>query len=192
MLYIYQAQIAHAVSFNYGAKHNLRELPFAKLHCEKLGIGHQIIELPFVGQHFNSSLLQSGGELPHGHYEDGSMRSTVVPFRNGIMLSVAAGLAESLNLESVWLANHFGDRAIYPDCRHEFVSAMSQAIEVGTYARIKLVAPFTFLSKAQIVQRGLAAGVDYNLTWSCYQGAEKPCGKCGTCIERAEALAAQS
>ena len=190
MLYLYRAEIGQALSFDYGAKHNKREIPFAQLHCEKLGIPHRVLELPFVGANFDSSLLQGGLKIPQGHYQDESMRSTVVPFRNGILLAIAAGLAESLKLNSVWLANHYGDRAIYPDCRHEFVAAMGQAIEAGTYARIELRAPFTFMTKAQIVRDGNRAGVDYSLTWSCYEGGAEPCGKCGTCLERAEALAA--
>ncbi len=189
MLYLYSDQIAHGLSFDYGAKHNKREIPFAKFHCERLGIPHRVIELDFISKYFESTLLQKGGKVPHGHYQDDNMRSTVVPFRNGIMLSIATGMCESLGLQSVWLANHFGDRSVYPDCRHEFVSAMSQAIELGTYARISLVTPFTFMTKAQIVERGRKAGVDYELTWSCYEGGETPCCKCGTCLERAEALA---
>lgn len=192
MLYLYKDEIAQALSFDYGAKHNRREIPCARLHCDKLGIPHRLLDLPFVGAAFNSTLLQGGAEIPLGHYQDESMRSTVVPFRNGIFLAVAGGLAESLGLNSVWLANHFGDRAIYPDCRQEFVSAMDQALQVGTYSRIRLVAPFTFMTKAQIIKRGLEAGVDYSRTWSCYQGGAEPCGKCGTCLERAEAFAAQS
>ena len=118
------------------------------------------------------------------------MRSTVVPFRNGIMLSVAAGLAESRGLHAVMLANHHGDHAIYPDCREGFVKAMASAIAEGTYERIELRAPYTNLTKADICRRGAAIGVDYSLTYSCYKGGEKHCGRCGTCIERREAMIA--
>jgi 7-cyano-7-deazaguanine synthase len=116
------------------------------------------------------------------------MKRTVVPFRNGIMLAIAAGLAESLEAQSVMLGNHAGDHAIYPDCRAGFVQAMSRAMELGTYARIQLVTPFLTLTKAQIAERGKVLTVPYELTWSCYKGGEKHCGKCGTCVERIEAF----
>ncbi|MDE6359174.1 MAG: 7-cyano-7-deazaguanine synthase, partial [Duncaniella sp.] len=119
-----------------------------------------------------------------------NMRSPVVPFRNGIMLAAAAGMAESLGLKAVMLANHSGDHDIYPDCRPEFVEAMGRAISAGTYENIELIAPYTNVSKADIARRGKELGVDYSLTYSCYKGGEKHCGKCATCIERAEALAA--
>ena len=117
------------------------------------------------------------------------MRSTVVPFRNGIMLAVAAGLAESRGLDGVMIANHSGDHAIYPDCRPEFIRSMGAAIADGTYEHLELFAPYTSYSKGEIALRGKNLGVDYSLTYSCYKGGEKHCGKCGTCIERAEALA---
>jgi 7-cyano-7-deazaguanine synthase len=116
------------------------------------------------------------------------MRSTVVPFRNGIMLAVAAGLAESRGLKAVMMANHAGDHAIYPDCRPGFAKAMSQAIEEGTYDHIPLIAPYTYLNKAQIVERGAQYGVDFANTYSCYRGGEHHCGTCGTCVERREAF----
>jgi 7-cyano-7-deazaguanine synthase len=116
------------------------------------------------------------------------MRSTVVPFRNGIMLSVAAGLAESEDLHYVMMANHAGDHAIYPDCRPEFVQALSKAIRVGTYEGIEILAPYTNITKADIAKKGKALGIDYSETWSCYKGEEYHCGRCGTCEERKEAF----
>ena len=188
MLYEYKERIAIAVTFNYGSKHNEKEIAFAKMHCERLGIKHVIIPLDFMQQYFKSSLLIGGEEIPEGHYQDDNMKSTVVPFRNGIMLSIAAGLAESNGLKHVMLANHAGDHAIYPDCRAEFVTAMSAAIANGTYDGITLFAPYTDITKTDIVRRGAAIGIDYAETWSCYKGGEKHCGKCGTCTERKESF----
>lgn len=188
MLYDYKDSIALAVTFNYGSKHNEREIAFARLHCERLGIMHIIIPLDFMQQYFKSSLLIGGEDIPEGHYDDDNMKSTVVPFRNGIMLAIAAGLAESNGLKHVMLANHSGDHAIYPDCRPGFVSAMSDAIANGTYDGIDISAPYTNITKTDIARRGAVLGLDYSETWSCYKGGEKHCGKCGTCTERREAL----
>lgn len=188
LLYEYKDSIAIALSFDYGSKHNAKEIAFAKLHCEKLGIHHIIIPLDFMQKYFVSSLLVGGEDIPEGNYDDENMKSTVVPFRNGIMLAIAAGLAESNGLKNVMMANHGGDHAIYPDCRPEFVSAMSDAITAGTYEGLKILAPYTNITKTDIAVRGKRLGVDYALTWSCYKGGDKHCGKCGTCTERIEAL----
>ena len=189
LLYDYADRIALAVSFDYGSNHNAREIPFARLHCERLGIEHLVIPLSFMQQYFHSSLLDGADAIPEGHYEDANMRSTVVPFRNGIMLSVAVGMAESRGLHHVMMANHGGDHAIYPDCRAEFVSAFDQAARAGTYIGVSLLAPYTQLTKADIARRGQQLGIDYAETWSCYKGGDKHCGRCGTCVERREALA---
>lgn len=189
MLHEYRDSIAAAVTFQYGSNHNMREARCARINCEMLGIEWIEIDLSFMARHFNSSLLQGADAIPEGHYEDGNMRSTVVPFRNGIMLAVAAGLAESRGLHGVMIANHSGDHAIYPDCRPEFIRSMGAAIADGTYEHLELFAPYTSYSKGEIALRGKNLGVDYSLTYSCYKGGEKHCGKCGTCIERAEALA---
>ncbi len=188
LLYEYQERIALAVSFHYGSNHNDKEIPFAQYHCEKLGIKHVTIPLSFMKAYFKSSLLEGADAIPEGNYDDENMKSTVVPFRNGIMLAIAAGLAESNGLKHVMMANHSGDHTIYPDCRPEFADAMSQAIAAGTYDGITLVTPYTHISKTDIVKRGKDLGVDYTQTWSCYKGGEKHCGKCGTCMERKEAL----
>ncbi len=180
--------IAFAVTFDYGSRHNAREIECARQNCEILGVEHLVIPLEFMGKYFKSSLLIGGDDIPEGHYTNESMKSTVVPFRNGIMLAIAAGLAESRGLKKVMLANHSGDHAIYPDCRPGFVDAMSKAIEEGTYEGIVIDAPYTNISKSDIARIGKRIGVDYTLTYSCYKGGEKHCGKCGTCIERAEAL----
>ena len=188
MLYEYRERIAMAVSFHYGSNHNDRELAFAKLHCERLGIQHLIIPLDFIGRYFNSSLLAGADAIPEGHYNDDNMRSTVVPFRNGIMLAVAAGLAENNGLQYVMIANHAGDHTIYPDCRPEFISAMDAAISNGTYNNARILAPYTNITKADIARRGKLLKIDYAETWSCYKGGKVHCGKCGTCVERREAL----
>lgn len=188
LLHERKEQIALAVTFDYGSKHNAREIECARKNCEMLGIEHLVIPLEFMGRYFKSSLLIGGEDIPEGHYEDDNMKSTVVPFRNGIMLSIAAGLAESRGLKKVMLANHGGDHAIYPDCRPGFVSAMGEAIRQGTYEGIVIDAPYTDITKSDIARIGKKIGVDYSLTYSCYKGGEKHCGKCGTCVERMEAL----
>lgn len=180
--------IALAVTFDYGSRHNAREIECARKNCEMLGVEHLVIPLEFMGQYFKSSLLIGGEDIPEGHYTDENMKSTVVPFRNGIMLAIAAGLAESRGLKMVMLANHSGDHAIYPDCRPGFVNAMSRAISEGTYEGVQIDAPYTNISKTDIARIGKRLGVDYRLTYSCYKGGEKHCGKCGTCVEREEAL----
>ena len=115
LLYDKKDEIALGISFDYGSNHNAREIPFAKMHCERLGIEHIIIPLDFMRQYFKSSLLQGADAIPEGHYADANMKSTVVPFRNGIMLAIAVGIAESRNLTKVLIANHGGDHTIYPD-----------------------------------------------------------------------------
>lgn len=181
-------EVTDALSFDYGSKHNHREIPFARHHADKLGIRHTVIPLGFIGEHFASDLLQSGGDIPDGHYEEASMKRTVVPFRNGIMLSIAAGFAESRGSSGLVIAAHSGDHAIYPDCREPFMQAMSDAIRLGTYAELSVLRPFIALTKADIAARGAALGIDFTETWSCYKGGDLHCGTCGTCVERREAF----
>lgn len=188
LLYEYREDIALAVSFDYGSKHNEREIEYARKNCRKLGIEHLVIPLEFMQKYFRSSLLKGGEDIPEGSYDDSNMQSTVVPFRNGIMLAIAAGLAESRGLDAIMMANHGGDHAIYPDCRPEFVDAFGKAVEAGTYNGVKLLSPYCDITKRDIALRGKALGIDYSLTYSCYKGGEKHCGKCGTCTERKEAL----
>ena len=139
-------------------------------------------------QYFKSSLLEGAEAIPEGDYDEDNMKSTVVPFRNGIMLSIAIGIAESHQLPFVMMANHGGDHTIYPDCRPEFVAAISKAAETGTFVGVKILAPYTNITKSDIAKHGKKLGIDYNETWSCYKGGDKHCGKCGTCCERREAL----
>jgi len=173
-----QHDVCAVLSFDYGSKHNACEIPFAAEQAKLAGAPHTVIPLDFIGEYFKSDLLKSGGEIPEGHYADENMRRTVVPFRNGIMLAVAGGFAET----------HGGDHTIYPDCREDFMRAFGNALRFGTYAAIQLLRPFIEMTKAQIVNEGGRLGVDYARTWSCYKGGKIHCGKCGTCVERREAF----
>lgn len=189
LLHAERDRIALAVTFDYGSNHNAAETACARRQCEILGIEHLVIPLDFMSRYFESSLLSGAEDIPEGNYDDENMRSTVVPFRNGIILSIACGLAESRGLKHVLIANHGGDHAIYPDCRPEFVKAMGEAMRAGTYDGVDIIAPFTLISKGEIVKKGVELGVDYSATYSCYRGGEKHCGTCGTCRERMEAFA---
>lgn len=181
-------EVVAGVSFDYGSKHNHRELPFAAEHCQALGIEHQVVKLGFMDELFKSDLLKSGGEIPEGHYEAENMKQTVVPFRNGIMLSIAAGYAESIEAEGLVIAAHSGDHTIYPDCRETFMAPMAEAISAGTCVDLQVLRPFIALRKEDIAVRGSILEVDFSRTWSCYKGGELHCGICGTCVERKEAF----
>ena len=181
-------EVVAALSFDYGSKHNAREIAFARLHAERAGVSHHTIPLGFVDEHFSSDLLKSGGEIPDGHYAEDNMKRTVVPFRNAIMLSIACGFAESAGAKGLVIAAHSGDHAIYPDCREPFMQAMATAMKEGTYEQIELLRPFIATDKAGIAKRGAELGVDFAETWSCYKGGEIHCGTCGTCVERREAF----
>ena len=181
-------EVVGAVSFNYGSKHNHKEIPCAKYHCDQHGIPHQVIHMDFVAELFHSSLLKGGEDIPEGHYADAVMKKTVVPFRNGIMLSIACGYAESIGAQGVVIAAHSGDHAIYPDCRNDFMQAMGAAMRAGTYEGIELLSPFVDIDKTEIAKIGHALGVDFAHTWSCYKGDDTHCGVCGTCYERKEAF----
>uniref|UniRef100_A0AB33JIZ7 7-cyano-7-deazaguanine synthase n=4 Tax=unclassified Prevotella TaxID=2638335 RepID=A0AB33JIZ7_9BACT len=188
LLYDKKNEIALGISFDYGSNHNAKEIPFAKMHCQRLGIKHITIKLDFMHQYFKSSLLEGSNAIPEGHYADDNMKSTVVPFRNGIMLSIAIGIAESHHLTKVLMANHGGDHTIYPDCRPEFIDSINSAANTGTFINVSVIAPYTNITKGDIANIGKQLGLDYSETWSCYKGGETHCGKCGTCIERQEAL----
>lgn len=177
-----------AITFDYGSKHNDRERAAAEELARRLGISHTLVGLPFVNELFKSDLLRSGGDIPEGHYEDSSMRSTVVPFRNGVMLSIAVGYSESVGAKTVLYAAHAGDHAIYPDCRPAFLDAISQAARAGTYIGVEIKDPFIGLHKKDIVLLGKALSVPFEATYSCYNGGDLHCGRCGTCVERREAF----
>ena len=189
LLYDKKDEIALGISFDYGSNHNAKEIPFAEMHCRRLGIKHITINLDFMHRYFKSSLLEGAEAIPEGHYADDNMKSTVVPFRNGIMLSIAIGIAESNNLKKVLIANHSGDHTIYPDCRPKFIKAIDAAAYAGTFVNTHVEAPYTNITKGDIARIGKKLGLDYTETWSCYKGGDKHCGKCGTCVERKEALA---
>ncbi len=173
------------VNFNYGSRHNKQE----RARARKLipGLLEIDIDLTFL----SSSLILGGPPIPHGHYAEESMRSTVIPFRNGIMLAYAVAIAENLHGDAVALGSHVGDHAIYPDCRPRFTAAFNLAAEKGTYQGIQVLSPFNELSKGQIVIVGRDLGIEKIMTqtWTCYEGQEIHCGLCGACIERKEAFA---
>ena len=189
---LYEAAALHEVvaglSFDYGAKHNHREIPFAALHCRQLDVRHEIIRLGFVGEYFHSALLQKGAAIPDTHYEAPAMKQTIVPFRNGIFLATAAGFAESVGASAIVIAAHAGDHAIFSDCRSEFMDAMSATIRLGTDSGVEILRPYIRFSKAEIVQRGCGLGVNLGETCTCYKGGEQHCGTCGACVERREAF----
>ena len=188
MLYEYRDQIALAITFDYGSTQNGRERQCAITHCQRLGIRHIVVRLDFMQRYFKSALLEGPEAIPDGNYDDENMKSTVVPFRNGIMLAIACGIAESNGLHRVLIANHAGDHSIYPDCTSPFIEAMSVAMQAGTYEHVEVFAPYTHISKTDIARRGTALGLDYSETYSCYNGGENHCGTCGTCTERRQAL----
>lgn len=188
LLYKYRKEIGLAVSFSYGARQDEEQLNCARWNCAKLGVRHIIIPLDFMGKYFKSSILKGGEDVPHGSYDSENMKSTVVPFRNGIMLSIAVGIAESNGFDTVLIANHSGDHAIYPDCRPEFIEAIDKAAKEGTYVGVRVVSPFCDMTKRQVALLGKEIGVPFEHTYSCYEGRPKHCGVCGTCVERKEAL----
>lgn len=179
-----------AMSFDYGSKHNAIELPLAKKNCEKLGVEHRLVNLREIFSQFKSNLLQGGEAIPIGHYEQANMKQTIVPFRNGILLSCAVGLAESIGADTVFYGAHGGDHFIYEDCRPEFVRTFSLAAELGTMNKIQIAAPYSHLTKVEILQIGANLGIDYSMTHTCYAPNEKgeSCGRCGSCQERLTAF----
>ena len=184
----HQGYEIRALSFNYGQRHK-KELDYAAKSCSVLKVDHKIVDLSAITPLISNSALTGNVDVPEGHYEDESMKVTVVPNRNSIMLAIAVGWAENLKYQSVSIANHAGDHAIYPDCRPEFITAFSLAEQLGTYNKIRINAPYADLTKGQIAGIGLDFGIDFEKdTWSCYKGEKKHCGKCGTCVERGLAL----
>lgn len=177
-----------AVGVNYGQKH-FRELEAAKQICQSRGVRYQVADLRTLSVFFSGSALTSSGiEVPAGHYTDVSMKQTVVPNRNMILVSIAAAWALSEKADTVAYAAHSGDHTIYPDCRPEFVEALSNSLLLADWNPLRLEAPFVNMTKAEICHRGAELGVPFALTWSCYRGGERHCGTCGTCVERREAF----
>ena len=183
-----QYETIHALTFDYGSKHAKREIAKAKALANKYGAVFKKIKLPFISSLFSSSLLETGPDIPDGPYRTESMSSTVVPFRNGILLSIAVGYAENHKIEHVLIASHKGDHPVYPECRVSFNKAMAEAAFEGTYTKVKILALFEGLDKKQIAQKGRSLGFDFTMTWSCYKGLDLHCGRCATCLERKAAL----
>lgn len=178
-----------ALSFDYGQRHS-KELAYAEAFARSLGVRHEVADLRGIRHLIGSSSQTSPNiAVPEGHYAEESMKLTVVPNRNMIMLSVAIGFAVSLRYNAVSYGAHAGDHAIYPDCRPEFVAAMNQVAALCDWHRVELRAPFLGYSKADIVTLGASLGVPFADTWSCYKGGAVHCGRCGTCVERHEAFA---
>jgi 7-cyano-7-deazaguanine synthase len=177
-----------ALSVNYGQRH-IKELDCAKSLCNQLNVEHHVADLTALNPLLSGSSLTSPHvQVPEGHYEDESMKATVVPNRNMILLSIATGWAMSTGASSVSYAAHSGDRAIYPDCREEFADAMNSVMEIAGWDKVSLNRPFSSLNKADIVKLGDELGVPFEQTWSCYKGGQVHCGVCGTCVERREAF----
>ena len=177
-----------ALQFDYGSKHTEMERAAAQRLCQENGVELIELSLPFIQESFQSSLLKGGEALPHGEYERNNMKSTVVPFRNGILLSIAIGIAESRGIREVAYGAHAGDHEIYPDCRPQFFNKFAEVAKLGTYAEISLTAPLLNLTKGEIVKLGSELGVPFERTYSCYAGGERHCGECGTCVERKRAF----
>ena len=177
-----------AVSFDYGSRHNHRELPMAEAICRGLDVSHRIVSLAFIKDIFKSALLCSGDPIPDGPYDVSTMKQTVVPFRNAILMSIAAGYAESVGASEIVLASHGGDHAIYPDCRPAFNQAFAEAVRLGTDNKVSVRFPYQNLDKRDIADLGRRLGVDFTRTWTCYKGGEHHCGVCGACTERRYAL----
>lgn len=177
----------YALSFDYGQKH-VKELECAAKVCESLNVPHKIIDITAINQLLAGSSLTDDIDIPEGHYEDDNMKSTVVPNRNMILLSLAVGYAVSVEASQVYYGAHSGDHAIYPDCRPEFVEKMNDVCQIANYEPVEIYSPYLHVSKIDILTDGLNMGLDYSDTWTCYNGREKACGKCGACQERLEAF----
>lgn len=186
-----QGRTVHALSFNYGQRH-VRELDCARSVCAELGIDHRLVDITSIHQLLQGSSLTGEEPVPEGHYADTSMKSTVVPNRNMILLSLAVGQAVSIGAGEVWYGAHGGDHAIYPDCRPEFVEQMNKVCQVANYEPVSIVAPFLHADKSEILEQGLEMNLDYSRTWTCYNGRDRACGRCGSCVERLEAFAAHN
>ena len=186
---MHQGNIVQCVSFHYGQRHK-KELSYAYKEAKRLDLRYDLVDLNALGAHLTGSALTDDTvPMPEGHYAADNMKLTVVPGRNTIMLSIAMGLAEARGCTHVYYGAHAGDHHIYPDCRPSFFDAMQDVYHEATEGRVRLSAPFLYLTKTSILTTGLAMGLDYGSTWTCYAGGDKPCGKCGSCSERAEAFA---
>ncbi|MFD2095591.1 7-cyano-7-deazaguanine synthase QueC [Corallincola platygyrae] len=177
----------YALSFDYGQRH-VKELEVAAAVCKELNVPHKVVDISAINSLIGGSSLTDDIEVPEGHYEEESMKSTVVPNRNMILLSLAVGYAVSLKAGKVFYGAHSGDHAIYPDCRPEFVLKMNEVAKIANYEEVEIFSPYLNESKIDILTDGLKMSLDYSKTWTCYNGREKACGKCGACVERLEAF----
>ncbi|BCM17767.1 7-cyano-7-deazaguanine synthase QueC [Mesorhizobium sp. J8] len=184
-----EQELAGLLSFDYGQRHR-KELGFAALCAERLRVPHRIIDVREIGSGLSGSALTDNIDVPEGHYAEDTMKVTVVPNRNAIMLAIAFGFAAARSADAVAMAVHGGDRFIYPDCRPAFIDAFQvmQDRALDGYGNVRLYAPYVNLTKADIVEDGARHGTPFAQTWSCYKGGERHCGRCGTCVERREAF----
>lgn len=176
-----------AISFDYGQKH-VKELECAKITCNKLKINHTIIPMSWFGILVNSTLTQADRAVPEGHYADENMRRTVVPHRNTIMATIANAIGISKDITTLALGVHAGDHFIYPDCRPVFIKCLEELFTLSADQKIEILAPFQNTDKTGILRKGLELEVPYEDTWTCYNGRESACGKCGSCNERLESF----
>ncbi|SMX45219.1 7-cyano-7-deazaguanine synthase QueC [Actibacterium lipolyticum] len=182
-------QLVGLISFNYGQRH-AKELASAEACAKRLGVPFDLIDISHLGAALSGSALTDEIDVPDGHYAEDTMKVTVVPNRNAIMLAIAFGIAAARDADAVATAVHGGDHFIYPDCRPEFIDAF-QAMQdkaLDGYANVRLYTPFVHQPKSAIVTAGAAHGTPFAETWSCYKGGEVHCGRCGTCVERREAF----
>lgn len=177
----------YALTFDYGQRH-VKEIEYAKKACSQLGVHHKIVDISAINSIIAGSSLTDDIDVPEGHYEADNMKQTVVPNRNMILLSLAVGYAVSLEATKVFYGAHSGDHAIYPDCRPEFVKKMQDVCAIANYEAVDITVPYLNVDKIAILEDGLKMGLDYSNTWTCYNGREKACGKCGACQERLEAF----
>ena len=182
-------ELTGLISFDYGQRHR-KELDFARACADELDTEHILMDISNIGRQLTGSALTDDLDVPDGHYAEDTMKITVVPNRNAIMLTIAYGIAASRGADVVATAVHGGDHFIYPDCRPAFTSSFEtmQRYALDGYADISLFTPYVHVSKAEIAAEGLRLGIDYRKTWSCYKGGETHCGRCGTCVERREAF----
>lgn len=178
----------HALTFDYGQRHK-REIECAKRFIKECdNVTHKVISLDVLNDVAPSCLTRPSMEVPHGAYDGDNMRTTVVPNRNMVMLSLAISYAIGIGAGNVYYGAHAGDHTIYPDCRPEFVDAMNIVSKLCDWSPVEIIAPYLNYTKGQIAELGVSIGVPYELTHTCYEGSYPPCGKCGSCVERAEAF----
>ncbi|GHA12921.1 7-cyano-7-deazaguanine synthase QueC [Oceanisphaera arctica] len=177
------------LTFDYGQRHK-KEIDAARLCAERLGIPHLVMDIGHIGRQLSGSALTDDIDVPHGHYSEENMKLTVVPNRNAIMLTIAFGVAAARDLDTVALAVHGGDHFIYPDCRPDFIRLFGemQARALDGVAEVALYAPYVDADKTEIARDAARFAVPVAETWSCYEGGELHCGRCGTCVERIEAM----